>query len=266
MGSTRHQTFGNIVDGFQSRGRYTFSFAEMSMAFGGSATALRSAIRRLKEKGRLVSPCREFYVIVPVEYRSLGSPPASWFVDDLMRFAGKLYYVGLLSAAAVYGAAHQQPQQFQVVTEMPTRPMMTGRVRIAFVRKRDIRHVATQQVKTETGYMTVSTPEVTVFDLVRHARLCGHLNNVATVLSELAGSIDFARLQDAAARATVPEVQRAGYLLELVGEEAPAERIAEHLRHRRVRPVLLRPGASADGKPLDERWRLIINENVEPDL
>jgi len=30
--------------------------------------------------------------------------------------------VGVLSAAAIHGAAHQQPMIFQVVTDKPTRP------------------------------------------------------------------------------------------------------------------------------------------------
>jgi hypothetical protein len=47
-------------------------------------------------------------VVVPPEYREAGCPPASWFIHDLMRFLGQPYYVALLTAAAIHGAAHQQ--------------------------------------------------------------------------------------------------------------------------------------------------------------
>ncbi len=256
----------DLVDELQSEGRYTFSFAEMAAAFVGSDTALRSALRRLKEKARLVSPRREFYVIVPVEYRVTGSPPASWFVDDLMRFLGQPYYVGLLSAATVHGASHQQPQLFQVVTHLPTLKMSAGRVRLAFTRRRKIKRIETVRVKTETGYMTVSIPEATVFDLIRHFRLAGHLSNVATVLAELTEVINLDKLAVAAGAASIPDVQRAGYLFELTGHAQMARRLEEYLSTRRVRPALLRPGADSDGDPFDERWRLVINDQVEPDL
>lgn len=77
-------------------------------------------------------PRREFYVVVPPEYRATGSPPASWFIDELMRHLEQPYYVGLLSAAAIHGASHQQPMTFQVVTSRSTREMRTGKVIIRF--------------------------------------------------------------------------------------------------------------------------------------
>ena len=121
----------DFLDELQSEGRYTFSLDEIARAVNGSDVALQSAIRRLKKKGRVTSPRRGFFVIVPTEYRSTGAPPASWLIDDLMSYLGQPYYVGLLSAAAVHGAAHQQPQVFQVVTNIPTAPMTAARLRIA---------------------------------------------------------------------------------------------------------------------------------------
>jgi len=45
-----------------------------------------------------------------VEYRVAGAPPASWYIDDFMKAVGTPYYVGVLTAAALHGAAHQAPQ------------------------------------------------------------------------------------------------------------------------------------------------------------
>ena len=41
--------------------------------------------------------------------------PADWFIAELMQFLDLPYYVGVLSAAALHGAAHQQAQEFHVV-------------------------------------------------------------------------------------------------------------------------------------------------------
>ncbi len=121
-----------LVEQLQSQGRYTFTRPEAESESKRSFVAAQTALRRLKEQGRIVSPRRGFYVIVPLEYRVTGSPPASWFIDELMLYLAQPYYVGLLSAAAIHGAAHQQPMVFQVVTNKPTREMRAGKVAIQF--------------------------------------------------------------------------------------------------------------------------------------
>jgi len=120
--------------------------------------------------------------VVPIEYREAGCPPATWFIDDLMQHLGQPYYVGLLSAAEIHGAAHQQPMVF---TDRPTRPARAGRVLITFHMSRSVRAVPVVETSTETGTMRVSSPETTAFDLVRFARSAGHLGNVAKMLGEL---------------------------------------------------------------------------------
>lgn len=166
-------------------------------------------------EGRICAPRRGFYVIVPVEYSHPGAPPPSWFIDDLMKFHGHPYYVGLLSAAALHGAAHQQPQEFQVVTDTTLRPVSVGRTRIRFFLKWRFAQTPTAKVKTETGAMRVSTPEATALDLVRYVGSAGQLGNVATVLSELSEKINSERLVEAArAEVELSVVQRLGFLLE----------------------------------------------------
>jgi predicted transcriptional regulator of viral defense system len=154
-----------------------------------SARAMAEALRRLRSNRRIATPRRGFNVIVPPEYREQGCPPAPWFIDDLMRFVGRPYYVALLTAAAVHGAAHQQPMRFQVVTDRPMRPAEAGRVRIDFHVSHGAETAPVVQVQTDTGYMRVSTPDVTAFDLVRFVAVAGGLSNVATVLADLPESL-----------------------------------------------------------------------------
>jgi predicted transcriptional regulator of viral defense system len=259
-------TLAEYVEGLQGSGRYWFARDEVAEALGGSDVAREAALRRLRKKGRIISPKRGFYVIVPVEYRSAGSPPASWFIDDLMAFQRRPYYVGLLTAAAIHGAAHQQPQVFQVVTDVPMRPVEVARLRIEYHRNRNLPEVPVERRKTETGTMRVSTPEATAIDLVRYPAASGHLGNVATVLVELAERIDPAELARVAAKARHPEAQRLGYLLERLGLEKAAAPLAELVASRRRRPVLLRPDQDAGGLAHDPRWYVIPNEEVTADL
>jgi predicted transcriptional regulator of viral defense system len=256
----------SFVEGLQASGRYTFRRTEAEAANSRSPVAVQASLRRLKQKGRIVSPRRGFYVIVPAEYRAAGAPPVSWFIHDLMGYLGQPYYVGLLSAAAIHGAAHQQPMVFQVITDRRTRPIHVGRGRIQFVVSAHVNEVPVTQVETETGTMRVSTPAATAFDLVRHAAQAGHLSNVATVLAELGESIDPDRLRAMARSSRVPDVQRLGYLLDLVQLSALADRLAEVLATRSHRRVPLHPGLQDPGVDVEPRFRVAPNVTVEPDL
>ncbi|MHB1615419.1 MAG: type IV toxin-antitoxin system AbiEi family antitoxin [Actinomycetes bacterium] len=92
--------------------------------------------------------------------------PASHFIDPFMRYLGHPYYVGLLSAAEIHGAAHQRPQVFQVITPARLRDRTFGRVRIEFISAVQASARPTATVNTPTGTMRVATPEVTLLDLV----------------------------------------------------------------------------------------------------
>jgi predicted transcriptional regulator of viral defense system len=258
--------WASLVEELQEGGRYTFTRRELEALDDRSEAGLESALRRLKKKGRIASPRRGFYVIVPVEYRVAGSPPPSWFVDDLMAYLAQPYYVGLLTAAGLHGAAHQQPMVFQVVTDRPTRPAQIGRSRIEFHSSHQVDSIPTIDVQTETGTMRVSSQEATAFDLVHYLAAAGHLGNVATVLAELAEELDGNALAKTAALYTTPDSQRLGYLLDLVGEAAPTRALASWLEKQRRRPVPLAPGVGIGDLPSDPQWRVIANEAVEVDV
>jgi len=252
------------VDTLQSEGRYTFQHAEAAKATAVSNEALAASLRRLQKAGRLVMPRRGFLVVVPLEYRALGCPPAAWFIDDLMKYIGRSYYVGLLTAASHHGASHQAAQVFQVITDLPTRPIVSGRVRIDFHEGRAPTS-QTSRVNTPTGTMLVSSPERTALDLVRYPLACGGLGNVATVLSELAETLDPRRLAEAAPHVERSVAQRAGWLLDRVGDGNLTHPLAEWLARQVAFPVPLRSDLPSEGRPRDERWRVVINDDIEVD-
>lgn len=258
-------TVQNWVETIQAQGIYTFTRSEAETGTSRSFTSVQSTLRRLKKKGRIVSPRRGFYVIVPPEYRATGSPPASWFIDALMRDLDQPYYVGLLSAAALHGSAHQQPMVFQVMTSRPTRAMRAGKVTIQFTMRNDVERMPVSNQQTETGTMRVATPETTAFDLVRYPATAGHLSNVATVLAELAERLDPETLVRVASLVRLPDVQRLGYLLEYVGAGNVVGPLFDWLDTRCSRTVRLGPGVSEDAE-IDGRWRVRSSTNLEVEL
>ena len=253
------------IAGLAAAGRYDFASSDARNALGVSTDATRLALNRLARRKLIASPARGFYVIVPPEYRALACLPAEQFIPALMQRLGLPYYAGLLSAAQYHGAAHQRPQEFQVLLAKAHRQVRCGRVRVAFIVRRRLRDVPVQLFNTPRGTIRVSTPEATAVDLVGYQVRAGGLDNVATVLSELAERIDPQELVVAARTAPIPWAQRLGYLLEQTGAGAQATALKDHVRRTARQAVPLLPGASRVDARRDPDWKVIVNADVEPE-
>ena len=263
----KYKSLSDFVDDLQTRGRYTFTRDEAKEALDVSDLALKRALERLFKKRRIVMVEREFYVNVPLEYQASGVLPASWFIDDLMRFTGRPYYVGLLSAAAIHGAAHQQPQEFHVITVRPKRDIELTDLRIRFFRKSEMERTPVVQVKTETGFIRASNPPATAIDLVRYEARIGGINRTVTVLQELAETIKGRELLEAAkTEKKLAHLQRLGYLLEKIGRDDIVSSLFRWIAFRRPSKVALEPRLPQKGYPRDRRWNVIANVEVEGEL
>lgn len=199
-----------------------------------------------------------------LQSRTEGAPPPSWYVHDLMQFVGQPYYGGLLTAAGIHGAAHQRPQEFQIVTDRPIRERTVGRARLRFFTSKFVSIAQVERRKTETGHMLVSSPEQTAVDLLRYHYACGHLSNVATVLGELADRIDPSRLVEVASGTERADAQRLGYLLTTLGHRESAAPLHAWLEEEGMSRVPLDPGGERDASLLDDDWRVYVNTVVEP--
>jgi predicted transcriptional regulator of viral defense system len=251
------------VDDLAAQGRYHFTTADVAEALGISTVAARAALRRLRAKGAVAMPCNGFHVIVPPEYRRQQCLPADQFVPQLLDRFGLDYYVGLLSAAEYHGAAHHRPQVFQVILAANRRPIACGAVRVHFIARRNVKEMPVAPQNTPRGYVQVSSPEATAFDLVGYARHCGGLGNVATVLAELSESIDPGELARIAFLSPVPWAQRLGRLLEAAGAPNIAGPLAAYVGQAAREYAPLNPQRASRKRERDPRWKLVINDDVE---
>lgn len=256
---------GRFVERLLGEGRYTFTREEAERRLGRGSMATYFALYRLLKSGWLVMPRSGFYVIVDPQHRAAGTLPPEWFIDDLMKYVRRPYYVGLLSAAQLYGAAHHRPQEFQVIIPRRTvRPVRSGNVLIRFYGKGSFDRAWWQEVKTPTGALRASTPATTAWDLVRYPRAAGGLDHVTTVLSELAEQLDAAKLRDTVKRhRDILVAQRLGYLLDKVGRRDLTKGLAAWVAEAPVRP--LDPSAPAGGARKSRKWHLVVNAQVEPE-
>lgn len=249
-----------------SAGRYHFTSGEARQALGVSADAVKLALVRLARRGAIASPARGFYVIVPPEYSKLGCLPAEQFIPALMHHRGLPFYAGLLSAAQFHGAAHHRPQEFQVMVAKARRPIRCGQVRVAFVVRKTLQQVPVQSFNTPRGTVRVSSPEATAIDLVGYRHHAGGLDQVATILAELAEQIVPDRLAAAARTAPVSWTQRLGYLLESVGAANKTVDLKSYVKDAARQYIQLLPGASRSDAKREPDWKLIANAAVETGL
>ena len=107
----------DFTDKLRIKGRYTFSLEEIRTEFKTTEEAIKKALNRMTNKGKITPLRKGFYLIVPPEYSVQKTLPPIMFMDQMMRYLEKKYYVGLLNAASFFGASHQAPQEFFVITE-----------------------------------------------------------------------------------------------------------------------------------------------------
>ena len=258
--------FAEYIQNMAAKGRSCFSFRDVEKMKGSSFVAVKAALRRLQKKGDIAMPYRGFYTIVPPEYRSAGCLPPEQFIPDLMDYLGEAYYAGLLSAAEYHGAAHQRPQVFQVIVAKNRRPVECGKMKAEFIARKNIAMIKPEQRNTPTGIIKISTPETTALDLVGYVDHCGGLDNVATILAELAEKIDAGRLLEQAEFSPIAWIQRLGYLIELTGDREKAEKIAGYIAQKRPVRTPLAPSLGIRKAKTENRWRVFVNTKVEPDV
>ena len=247
-------------------GRYCFSAEEAVGALGATVVATRAALRRLRQKGELAMPYKGFHVVVPPEFRNIGCLPAGHFIPSLMAYLEEKYYAGLLSAAEYHGAAHQRPQVFQVVVARNKPEITCGKVRVMFVARKNMARIPTSDFKTPRGYLKISTPEATAYDLVGYPNHGAGLDNVATVLAELAEKLNGKELTRLAELSPIAWAQRLGYLLEQVGAREKTLELAQYIAMKNPPPTPLSPSLPIEGRNRLMPWNLLVNTPVEPDV
>lgn len=267
---------GNIslvewVDNLMSHGKIAFSMEELKLAFpNNSDTSLKQALNRLFKKKKAVSIYKGYYLLITPQYQSRGILPPAIYLDAFMKHLNRPYYIGLLNAAAFHGSAHQQPQEYFVFTNFPKlRPVGKKGTIVNYISIKEIPEKFLETRKTESGYVKISSLELTAFDLIHFEKRIGGLSRAATVLNELFDELKNESF-NSAILTEVPSVsiQRLGYILEKVlNKKEIADNLYNQCKALKIkfnRKTLSASGEKA-GFPYDEKWKLIINTEIEPD-
>ncbi len=264
---TTYNYLERYLNNIRSQGRYSFTLEELQQEFNLSYRAIKQNLYRLKLKKAIAQVRQGFYVVIPPEYSNQGMLPPTMFIDDLMKSLNKHYYISHLSAAAMFGAAHQQPMVFTVTTETPApRSIKTKKLIIDFYSKKLWPKEGVIQKKTNAGYVSVSLPELTALDLLEKSHIFG-INRIATILNELSEEMNSSNLINIASQFTNnAAIQRLGFILEkVVKNEKLTENLWKVLSKRKFSTIPLSPKKEKRGTSTN-RWKVIENMKIESDI
>ncbi len=254
-----------------TKGKYSFTLAYLYDNMPDkSYISIKLALKRLVDKNKIISISKGFYTIIPPAYQNLGILPPAMFMDDLMEYLKRPYYISLLSAAALHGAAHQQPQVNFVCTTLPSmRDTNKKGMQIKYVSKRNFPEYHIVKKKTETGYVNVSDPVLTCLDLINYHKTIGGFNRAATVINELSEEIDKSEINDNILNlSSKANMQRLGYLWEY---ECDQQELADALlriikeQSSYFKIYNLNPSADLQKQKVNNRWKININTKIEID-
>ncbi|MBQ9058364.1 MAG: hypothetical protein IJ125_04195 [Atopobiaceae bacterium] len=259
-------TASQLPDWALSRGITSLSTKDVMYLCNLPANQVSQRMAALRKNTKLFSPARGLWVPIPPEYRTWGAPDPMYYIADMMEHLGTSYLVGWLTAAERHGASHHAPQVFQVVTGKAVRARTFGRSRLEFY-CRDYVDVATvsSHLQRKTN-VRVASPGTTMLMLAADPGISGGISNVASIIVELSEEYtDFGVeaasnapfFSDAASR-------RLGWLLDSFGVGAPDE-IVRYCSALTSEPSFLSPSSSRQGK-LDSKWKIVMNEEVDPDV
>jgi hypothetical protein len=154
MEEKKHFKFDKYLQKVRSRGRYSITLSELQENTNLSYKAIQQTIFRAKTNKKIAQIRQGFYVIIPPEYSNSGILPVYLYIDDLMQFIKRDYYLGLFSAATLHGAGHQQAMNTQLIIEYPSlRKIKNDKLEIAFFTKNKWTKTDIIEKKTDAGYI-----------------------------------------------------------------------------------------------------------------
>lgn len=255
-----------LADWALSHGVSSFTKEDVSRVCRVPENHVAPLLATLRKSGKVFSPARGLWVPISPEYRTWGAPDPMLYIDDMMAHLGASYLVGWLTAAARHGASHHAAQVFQVAASRNLRGRQFGRSRLEFACRGYVGAVVpSSELKRKTG-ASVAPAGTTMLMLASDPRMCGGMGNVANLVVELAeenAGFEWSLVRDASLFHS-SALQRVGWLLDEFGEGAPEE--LDELRPSTMNQIsLLVPSGPKTGK-LNSKWKIVVNEEVEPDL
>ncbi|MDY0342506.1 MAG: type IV toxin-antitoxin system AbiEi family antitoxin [Lentimicrobium sp.] len=262
-------TVANYIKQLLSYEEYSFSLDELIENIHKSETSIKSELSRLIAKKEIVNLRKGFYLIITPRYSSAQKLPIQLYCEKLFKYLDRNYYVALFSAAKFHGASHQQVQKDYIITEKPKfNDISKTTIDIRFFTTSNWTEKNIQIKKSDAGIYKVSSPALTIVDLIHYQTKLGGINRMLAVIEELSEELNESDLVELLNwYPNKSTLQRFGFLLEeLRIYEEFQELIFMNLKATKKFPVLLSPKSTEKPGAVNNRWKVAINIKLESDI
>lgn len=248
---------------------YSFSLDEIAKETTGSSSSLKFELYRLSEKGEIINLRKGFYLIITPRYSSAKKLPIQLYCEKLFQYLNRNYYVSLFSAAKFHGASHQQVQRDYLMTGKPKfNDISKNTIDIRFFTTTNWPDKNIQQKRSDAGIFKISSPALTIVDLIHHQTKLGGINRMLATIEELTEELNESDLAELLSwYPNKSTLQRFGFLLEeLCMEGEFQEMIISELEAKNIFPVLLSPKTKEKPGAVNNKWKVDVNVKLETDL
>ena len=262
-------TVAKYIKQLLSYEEYSFSLNELIENINKTETSIKRELVRLIAKKEIVNLRKGFYLIITPRYSTAEKLPIQLYIEKLFKYLDRNYYVALLSAAKLHGASHQQIQRDYIITETPKfKDISKNSIDIRFFTTSNWSGENIQIKKSDAGIYKISSPALTIVDLINHQTKLGGINRLLSIIEELSEELKESDLIELISwypnRSTL---QRFGFLLEeLRINEKVQELLFMNLRTTKFFPVLLSPEINVRPGAVNNKWKVDVNVKMESDL
>ena len=252
-----------------SQEEYSFSVDEFKQHSHKSDVAITRELSRLVAKGEIVNLRKGYYIILPPRYSAQQKLPIQLYSEKLCNYLGRKYYVALFSAAKFHGAGHQQIQKDYIIQSgTPCKNIEKKTFEIRFFTTSHWPQKNIYIKKSDAGIFHISSPALTIADLIYYQTKIGGIHRILTVIEELIDEVqeqDIIELLSWYPHTSV--LQRMGYLFEELKIKVSLQNLLfEHLSKVTLYPVLLCPNSNQKTNGIHNTWKVKINSTIELDI
>jgi len=248
---------------------YAFSIEELYDNIPKSKTAIKSEVSRLVSAKEIQNLRKGFYIIMTPRYSNIQKLPIELYCDKLFQYLNRKYYVALFSASKLHGASHQKIQKDYVMIEKPKlKDISKGNFHINFYTVSNFPQNNLISKKSDAGIFKVSSPALTIADLIHYQTKLGGINRILSSIFELAEYLEISDLITLLEwYPNLSTIQRLGFLLEFMNaKEEHLDSILTCLGKNSYYPVLLSPQSHAKPGAVSNRWKVDVNVEIDNDI
>ena len=252
-----------------SHEEYAFSLDELLENIPKSKQAIASELSRLIAKKEIINLRKGFYLIITPRYSKTQKLPLQLYCEKLFKYLDRKYYIAFFSASKFHGASHQQIHKDYIIIEQPKlKDISKHNFDIKFFTTRKISNSNIQIKKSDAGYFKISSPVLTIVDLIYYQTKLGGINRMLINIEELSELISLEDLDELLGwYPNVSTIQRLGFVLEMFNqEEVFLQMIYSKLNQKTFYPVLLSPNNRDKPGAVNNRWKVDVNVKLESDL